>query len=389
MNEEQIQDSNSPSGRATAVSVFEQSNGMNDFPVLKAFQEYIEAEQARARKRMLGLSIFFVVLLVVVVVTFAVIMAAVINRDQQSLSAIATRNQELSDKLLDIALRERGQQPVINVGQPTPVAVSAAPGAPASPTDNAAALQPVLERLEKLATSLNKPQPQVPAPPVVPVAAPAPQLAPVDPGLVAEQRRQAEIHRQREAIAAERAKIKAAQEQLRLEQVEQHRRRLYPEYYAQADAHKKAEDEAKRAPAPLPPQSVPPVPSVTQVPVKKESAAVPVVVPARKEITPAIDRKAIDEAQPVDLKSVKPISYFDQEDEAPSAALPAKKAVTVPSKAPVESVASSNSPSPVPVSKPVKEKEASKTAVQKTETLTVGAQGQEQIPWLIELPEKK
>ena len=120
---------------------------------------------------------------------------------------------------------------------------------------------------------------------------------------------------------------------------------------------------------------------------KKESAAVPVVVPARKEITPAIDRKAIDEAQPVDLKSVKPISYFDQEDEAPSAALPVKRTVTVPSKAPVESLASSNSPSPVPVSKPVKE--ASKTAVQKTETLTVGAQGQEQIPWLIELPEKK
>lgn len=382
MNEEQIQDPNPQSGRATAVSVFEQSNGMNDFPVLKAFQEYIEAEQTRARKRMLGLSIFFVVLLVVVVVTFSVIMAAVINRDQQSLSTIATRNQELSDKLLDIALRERGQQPVINVGQPAPVAVSAASGSPASPTDNAAALQPVLERLEKLASSLNKPQPQIPAPTV---AAPAPQQTPVDPGLVAEQR-QAEIRRQREAIAAERAKIKAAQEQLRLEQVEQHRRRLYPEYYAQEDAHKKAEDEAKRVPAPLPPQSGCPVPAATQVPVKKDPAAVP-VVPGGKEIVPVIDRKAIDEAQPVDLKSVKPISYFDQEDEAPSAAVPVKRAVTVPSKAPVESTDSSNSPSPVPVSKPVKE--APKTAVQETETLTVGAQGKEQIPWLIELPEKK
>lgn len=386
MNEEQSRDQNPQSGRATAVSVYEQSNGMNDFPVLKAFQEYIEAEQTRARKRMLGLSIFFVVLLVVVVVTFSVIMAAVINRDQQSLSTIATRNQELSDKLLDIALRERGQQPVINVGQPAPVAVSAPHGSPASPADNAAALQPVLERLEKLATSLNKPQPQIPAPPV---AAPAPQLTPVDPGLVAEQRQQAEIRRQREAIAAERAKIKAAQEQLRIEQVEQHRRRLYPEYYAQEDARKKVDDEAERVPAPLPSQSVRPVPAAPQVSVKKAPAADPVAVPVGKKIIPVIDRRTIDEAQPVDLKSVKPISYFDQEDEVPSAAAPVKRAITVPSKAPVESAGGSSSPSPslVPVSEPVKE--VPKTAVQETETLTVGAQGNEQIPWLIELPEKK
>ena len=78
---------------------------MNDFPVLKAFQEYIEAEQARARKRTLGLSIFFIVLLVVVVVTFAVIMAAVINRDQQSLQAIATRNQAVRRLCFPVRLR--------------------------------------------------------------------------------------------------------------------------------------------------------------------------------------------------------------------------------------------------------------------------------------------
>ena len=44
---------------SNAISLFAQTANANDFPVLKAFQEYIDAEQSKARKRMLGLSIFF------------------------------------------------------------------------------------------------------------------------------------------------------------------------------------------------------------------------------------------------------------------------------------------------------------------------------------------
>ena len=47
---------------ATAVRVYDQANAAGDFPVLKAFQEYLEAEQAKANKRMLALAIFFIVL---------------------------------------------------------------------------------------------------------------------------------------------------------------------------------------------------------------------------------------------------------------------------------------------------------------------------------------
>ena len=101
----------------TAVSVYQQ-DGVDDFPVLKAFQQYIDAEQAKARKRMLGLSIFFIMLLVAVVVTFTIVMMSVINR-----------NQALSDRLLEIALRERPaqaapvvvQQPVVQPVVTTPV----------------------------------------------------------------------------------------------------------------------------------------------------------------------------------------------------------------------------------------------------------------------------
>ena len=107
---------------ATAVSVFNQDGAEGDFPVLKAFQQYLDAEQARARKRMLNLAVFFIVLLVIVVVAFAVIMMTALNRDQARLSDIAARNQALSDKLLDIALRERpAPQPIaVPAVQPPP-----------------------------------------------------------------------------------------------------------------------------------------------------------------------------------------------------------------------------------------------------------------------------
>ena len=69
-----------------AVSLFGQGGGPNDFPVLKAFQEYIDAEQAKARKRMLGLCVFFILLLVVIVVTFTVVISSVTPAEGFSVS---------------------------------------------------------------------------------------------------------------------------------------------------------------------------------------------------------------------------------------------------------------------------------------------------------------
>ena len=46
------------------LSIVPSEETTTEFPVLKAFQEYIDAEQAKARKRMLGLSVFFILLLV-------------------------------------------------------------------------------------------------------------------------------------------------------------------------------------------------------------------------------------------------------------------------------------------------------------------------------------
>lgn len=356
MNDEQVHADAGETGRAsgqgaagTALRVFEQANGMNDFPVLKAFQEYIEAEQARARKRTLGLSIFFVVLLIVVVVTFSVIMAAVINRDQLRLSEIATRNQALSDKLLDIALRERtpAAQPVVNVQQPP----TAHPGA-------GAALRPVLERLESLAEALKSQSARPATPP--PAAA-----APVSPAVAAEldaaRRQQDELARQRAAVAAERARLKEEQEQLRRARVEQHRRRLYPEHYAREDALMAPPADMK----PKPPPADNMTPKTADM--KPKTA---VVKPAPAAPTPQ-KKPAVREAPAVDLKTAKPISYFD-EDNAPAKA-------------------EAQGPSPATGGK---ERRTSSAAgkpgePERTEVLKVGTKDGEAIPWLIELPESK
>ena len=414
MNDEQFQSAaGEPGNKAagqnggtTALRIFDQANGMNDFPVLKAFQEYIEAEQARARKRTLGLSIFFIVLLVVVVVTFSVIMAAVINRDQQSLQAIATRNQALSDKLLDIALRERtpAAQPVVNVQQP-PAAVH--------PDAGAQALKPVLDRLESLTEALKK-QPAGTAPQPVPMvqpAAPQPLPAAVSPELEAARRQQDELARQRAAVAAERARLREEQEQLRRERIEQHRRRLYPDYYAREDAQKTAAELPTLAqmkgtptalPKPPPAAAVPAKPPVTEPPSVPAPVAKPKPVaqpkPVAKPAPVATPPKPkVVEAPAVDLKTAKPISYFDEAEDAPK---PASTSTKIPSPGAVRSDTTGRVPpirqaSPLPggtgslPSAPTKvlQPPPKKQPSARTEVLNVGTKDGEAIPWLIELPE--
>lgn len=430
MNDEQFQSAaGEPGNKAagqnggtTALRIFDQANGMNDFPVLKAFQEYIEAEQARARKRTLGLSIFFIVLLIVVVVTFSVIMAAVINRDQQSLQAIATRNQALSDKLLDIALRERtpAAQPVVNVQQP-PAAVH--------PDTGAQALKPVLDRLESLTEALKKqPAGTVPQPvPMVQPAVPQPLPAAVSPELEAARRQQDELARQRAAVAAERARLREEQEQLRRDRIEQHRRRLYPDYYAREDAQKTAAEVPPPMPAkkkgtptalpkPSPAAVVPAKPPVAEPPSVPAPVAKPKPVaqpkPVAKPAPVATPPKPkVVEAPAVDLKTAKPISYFDEAEDAPK---PTSTSTNIPSPGAVQPDATERVPpigsprpdatervppirqaSPLPggtgsvPSAPTKvlQPPPKKQPSARTEVLNVGTKDGEAIPWFIELPE--
>ena len=248
-----------------AVSLFGQGGGMNDFPVLKAFQEYIDAEQAKARKRMFGLSIFFILLLVVVVVTFTVVITSVIGR-----------NQALSDRLLDIALHERAPaaQPVVNVQPPAPAPVVQPVLQHSAESAELARLREELQRqkeerqaeqakrdreqIESLKAQLAKAQQSPVAPtPVVVTTSPTP--------VIQSGAESAELTRLREELRREKEERKAEQEKRAKEKKEAEKeaflRRQYPDYYAKEDARKAAAAAGadRRAAPPLPASAPQPV----------------------------------------------------------------------------------------------------------------------------------
>ena len=421
-----ISEPHETSSATNAVSLFGQSGGVNDFPVLKAFQEYIDAEQAKARKRMLGLSVFFILLLIVVVITFTLVITSVIGR-----------NQQLSDRLLDIALREKtATQPVVNVQSPAPAVVQ-----PSVESAELVRLREELrrekedrkseqakrdeERFNKLLDAISKPQQQ-------PVAAPTPVVVTTSPSSVLQPaaaesaelaRLREELRREKEERQAEQAKAK---EEKRKAEIEAHRRRLYPEYYAQEDARKAAAEAAaaepvrpveppRRAAPPLPkpnpaPSAAPPIPKATPVPAPV--TAPPLPKPATP--VPAAVQPPQTQAQAQKLRAMKPVSYFDSSapDEdpeleellkkhpAPQAKPPSKPAVIPKPQPPAAAKpAAVVRPAPQPSAKPAPKPTAQPAATpaaqrpaqpeKKTETLAIGgAADGSSIPWLIELPNK-
>ena len=76
------------------------SAGAEPFPVLKAFQDYIESERAQARRRIAYLSVIFSLVIILVVAGFFVIGLSMFN-NMSSLQA----------RLLEAALRPQPQPP--------------------------------------------------------------------------------------------------------------------------------------------------------------------------------------------------------------------------------------------------------------------------------------
>ena len=239
------------------LSIVPSEGNSNDFPVLKAFQEYIDAEQAKARKRMLGLSVFFIVLLFVVVVTFVLILTTVLNR-----------NQSLSDRLLDYALREREKTPVVQQ-MPATVLQQTQPSADVVKT--------LIERLEKEQAEMK-------------VSFEKQRKESERATLEKERVREEEFNRIRSELAKEREKAKKAAD--RKEEIEKHRRRLYPDYYRM-----ESDDDL-----PLPP------PSSYQRP-----SSAPVVVPPSSQQVQSSTQPQKKLTNP--LSALKPVTYFNIDDE--------------------------------------------------------------------------
>ena len=245
------------------LSIIPSDNVATEFPVLKAFQEYIDAEQTKARKRMLGLSVFFIVLLIVIVITFVLVLTTVVNR-----------NQALSDRLLDYALKERERKSV-SADQ-----VSVAP-IPSPQQSIQELLLPFIERLEREQSAIKehyeKKQQEIEA-----------QIAEKD------ATHKQEMERIRTELEKEHERKK--KEIDRQEVIERHRRRLYPEYYNPTTPYtSQMQMRTQDNPAPPPtniksPDTTPPKPSKTLSKKDKKFTTNP-------------------------LSDIKPVTYFNIDDE--------------------------------------------------------------------------
>lgn len=178
-----------------AVKVY-QNDMTDDFPVLKAFQQYIDAEQAKSRKRIILLCIFFSFVLVSVIAVFVGL-----------LLASTSRNQVLNDRLVEYAMKDRDRAPVVQQQPKDDSAVRAL-------SDRLEALQrSLVEERERFEKAAEKRASEAAANVKRPSA------------------ESLEIERLKALLSAEKAKAETEREKLRQAELEAYRRKHYPEFY--------------------------------------------------------------------------------------------------------------------------------------------------------------
>lgn len=265
-----------------AVSVLPADNAADEFPVLKAFQQYIDAEQEKARKRLLMICSAFAIFMLIVVSVFVILL---IN--------VTQRNQALNDRLVDFAMKERDRP------SGSAVVVQPAP-------DNSA-LMALTSKLEEMRKNFEAEKKARESMDQEQSAAQAAQTAAQDQEI---QRLKKQLQQERDTVASERAKLakekeKVAAEKARQKEIEleAYRRKHYPELYQTEDAS-------------------PAQPSV----------------PARRTRKQRLTNQEIDEMlEELDLDSDEPIKYFSEDDEYDEVSTkPVKK--SKPYKIPVETL---------------------------------------------------
>lgn len=261
----------------TAVSVYAAGNAMDDFPVLKAFQQYIDAEQAKAQKRMTTICFFFALILLVVIGVFVAL-----------LMAGAQRNNALNDQLLQVMLNANKERSAVVVQPPAPqndAAIKALSESMSALQQQLADQQAkILEQQQKLVEEKTREAEKAKAAAAVPPQPTKEQLA-----MEQKLKEDAEkIRRVTAALKAEREKLAKEKELLKQKEIELQRRKLYPELYDDNGNRKRY----------VPPKEKP-------EPKKASPAKVRVPVPVVEEPE--------DDDEPDELPE-QPVKYFDDWD---------------------------------------------------------------------------
>ena len=288
----------------TAMAIIPGGGIASEFPVLKAFQQYIDAEQAKAQKRMVGLAVFFIVLLVVVVVTFVLV-----------LMPILSRNQSLQDRLLDVVFQQKmaaAQQP--QAMPPQVVNVQPVAGAQQSGLETQFAEMQLRQaaEIEKLRRELaDKDREREEELRAAREKEAVERAAALEAQLKASAQRMAELEK---AVQESRAKDEAATR--READLEAYRRRHYAYYYD-------TEAEAPQAAAPQAPARAVQAPVVPEEPAPRPAAALQpqVVTPqaVRPQPQPQAAPAAFEEDEDLDLPAIDYYSQYDDGSQVSSA----------------------------------------------------------------------
>ena len=285
------------------VSVYGSENSVEDFPVLKAFQQYIDAEQAKARKRMMALCGVFGFIVFVLIAVFAVMFFFLNGQTQE----LANRNQQLNDKLFTYLTQDHAQK--------ASASSTAADAAIKALTDSMSSLQKQIADQQNAALAAAREE-------AAKRAAAAPVNQPSPDQLAAVERLRAE----QQALAAAKEQLARDRETLHQREVEYHRRRLYPELYAPQSEVVPLERPAKPARR----RVVVPEPDVAEdedidnenLDEDIEDEDEDVVIPAKKPATVPSAKSAAkgkegdsDKLAPLpDFKSDKPVEYYKEDD---------------------------------------------------------------------------
>lgn len=194
-----------------AVSVYGQDDALDDFPVLKAFQQYIDSEQNKARKRLMVLCSFFGFLMMVVVTVFVIM-----------LMNISARNQSLNDRLFEFAMRnqDRGSNGSAVVVQP--------------PQDSSAILA-LTAKIDEMKKKLAEDQAN--AEKAAAEAAARAEKAALEAALPKKPTaEEIEIKHLKDLLIAEREKNSLEKERQKQAEIEAYRRKHYPELYEDEDS---------------------------------------------------------------------------------------------------------------------------------------------------------
>ena len=250
-----------------AVSLYN-NDAMDDFPVLKAFQQYIDAEHAKARKRLVSLGIFFGVFTGVII---AIFVALLMN--------VSARNQALNDRLIEFAMKERdrGQaavvvQPPVQQDNSALIAVTAKLDALQKQLNDSAAANTDISEKSKVEAEKTK----------GPTAA------------------ELEVVRLKALLSAEKEKLAEEKKRQKELELEAYRRKHYPELYGEKKVEAKKVVRAERRKKSID--------ELTDEDISDE----------------ALGLDAEDEEESLD--DSKAISYFDESDDDEQESKPRKKA---------------------------------------------------------------